>query len=406
MAAEGIETRHKGRCPATATDGRCNCRPSYRASAWVARDQKLVRRTFPTKAAAKAWRHDAMVARERGGLAPPAKRKLSEAAESWLEGAREGIVRNRSGDPYKPSAIRGYEKVLRLRVLPRFGDVRLSDLRRIDLQDLVDEMVAEGLSASTIDSSLNPVKAIYRHAITRNEISDGQNPTRNLETPAIRSKPKRIASPEEAGRLLDALRDADRAIWATALYAGLRRGEIRALRWEDVNLAEGLIHVERGWDDLEGPIELKSRAGRRRVPIAGVLRDHLVAHKLRSDRSSGLVFGRDGSTPFNPGKLTERADEDWKATGLTRLTLHACRHTFASYMIAAGVNAKALATYMGHATISITLDLYGHLMPGNEGEAAALLDRYLQDQSAARVRSLGVEGNTTDDDAKDAPTFR
>jgi len=68
--------------------------------------------------------------------------------------------------------------------------------------------------------------------------------------------------------VLDVLRESDRAIWATALYAGLRRGELRALRWEDVDLGGGLIRVERGWDDREGPIGLKSKAGRRRVPIA------------------------------------------------------------------------------------------------------------------------------------------
>jgi integrase len=393
--AEGIEIHHKGTCR-SGGGGHCNCRPSFRASVWSPREGKKVKKTFPSKAAAKAWRHDAMVARERGELATPAKRKLSEAAEAWLDGARAGTVHNRSGDPYKPSAIRSYEKALRLRVLPVFGNVKLSELRRIDLQDFVDGLVADGLSPSTIDSALNPVRAIYRYAIARNEISDGLNPTRNLETPAIRSKPKRIADPEEAERLLGALREDDRPVWATALYAGLRRGELRALRWGDVDLAEGLIRVERGWDDLEGAIELKSKAGRRRVPIAAVLRDFLIAYKLRSGRSEGLVFGQDGETPFNPGKLTERADDDWGDAGLERITLHACRHTFASYMIAAGVNAKALSTYMGHATIAITLDLYGHLMPGNESEAADLLDAYLEAQrrradDAARSSTLMPE---------------
>ena len=239
----GIETRHKRTCRSR-DDGRCNCNPSYRASAWSAREGKLVRRTFSTKAASQTWRHDAMVARDRGELALPAKQTLREAAEAWLDGARAGTVRNRSGDAYKPSAIRGYEKPLRLRVLPRFGDVRLSELRRIDLQDLVDELVAEGLAASTIDSTLNPLRAIYRYAITQGRLATG--PTRRATgTPAIRSKPKRIASPEEAERLLEALREGDRVTWATALYAGLRRGELRALRFENVDLAEGLIHVER-----------------------------------------------------------------------------------------------------------------------------------------------------------------
>jgi integrase len=72
-----------------------------------------------------------------------------------------------------------------------------------------------------------------------------------------------------------------------------------------------------------------------------------------------------------------RADRAWKDAELARLTLHEARHTFASLMIAAGVNSKALAVYMGHASATITLDRYGHLMPGNEEEAAGLLDGYL-----------------------------
>jgi len=75
---------------------------------------------------------------------------------------------------------------------------------------------------------------------------------------------------------------------------------------------------------------------------------------------------------------TRRAHEAWRERGLPPIGLHECRHTYASLMIAAGVNAKALATYMGHANISITLDRYGHLMPGNEAEAADLLDTYLE----------------------------
>ena len=81
--------------------------------------------------------------------------------------------------------------------------------------------------------------------------------------------------------------------------------------------------------------------------------------------------------------LQRRADEAWAEAGLERITPHACRHTFASLMIAAGVNAKALSTFMGHTNISITLDRYGHLMPGSEEEAAGLLDAYLD--GAARA---------------------
>jgi len=82
--------------------------------------------------------------------------------------------------------------------------------------------------------------------------------------------------------------------------------------------------------------------------------------------------------PFSASSIGERAHRLWDAAGLEPISMHECRHTFASLMIAAGVNAKALSTFMGHANISITLDRYGHLLPGAEDEAAGLMDAYLQ----------------------------
>src|SRR5208283_251625 len=91
----------------------------------------------------------------------------------------------------------------------------------------------------------------------------------------------------------------------------------------------------------------------------------------------GLVFGVSPISPFVITTVIYQADRAWEAAGLQRITMHECRHTFASLMIAAGVNAKALSSYMGHAGISITLDRYGHLMPGSESQAAGMLDSYL-----------------------------
>jgi integrase len=143
-----------------------------------------------------------------------------------------------------------------------------------------------------------------------------------------------------------------------------------------VDLAAGVIHVERGWDDREGEIEPKSRAGRRRVPIVPDLRELLIEHRLLTRRTEGLIFGRDAETPFTRA-VADRAKVAWKEADLEPIGLHECRHTFASMMIAAGVNAKALSTFMGHGSVAITFDLYGHLMPGSEAEAAELLDTYL-----------------------------
>jgi integrase len=78
----------------------------------------------------------------------------------------------------------------------------------------------------------------------------------------------------------------------------------------------------------------------RRVPIASMLREVLIAHRLRSGRASGLVFGRDGAVPFDDRAVKVRADEAWRAAGLVTIGLHECRHTFASLMIAAAVVAR------------------------------------------------------------------
>jgi integrase len=170
--------------------------------------------------------------------------------------------------------------------------------------------------------------------------------------------------------MIEALRGADRVLWATAFYSGMRRGELSALRREDVDLGTGVLHVRRGWDEREGEIAPKSRNGRRKIPVAAVLRDHLDQHLLEHDGER--VF----ESPWWIAKAAGRAEKVWTAAGLPVITLHDARHTFASFAIAAGMNAKTLCVIMGHANIATTFDKYGHLLPGGEDEAGARLDTY------------------------------
>jgi integrase len=380
----GIRVRHARSCPAAhSPEAHCKCSPSYEAAVYSKRENRKLRKTFATLADAKAWRADATGAVRRGTMRAPSTTTLREAAEAWLEGARDGSIRTRSGDPYKPSAIAAYDGALRLHLLDDLGAHRLSEIGRADVQDLADRLLAKGLDPSTIRNSLMPLRAIYRRALARGEVA--VNPTTGLELPAVRGSRDRIASPVEAAALLAALDDeSDRALWATALYGGLRRGELMALAWSDVDLAGGLIRVERSYDPRAREIIApKSRAGVRKVPIASALRGHLLAHRLRSGRADGLVFG-DGGTPFDDWQVRRRAVRTWKAAGLDPIGLHEARHTCASIFIAAGVNVKALSSYLGHASITITLDRYGHLMPGNEEQAAGLLDAYLASEASSR----------------------
>jgi integrase len=374
LVASGIRLRHGRLCPSRSGGG-CGCRPTYQANVWSAREGKRLFKTFASLAEAKAWRSEAQVALRNGTMRAGASATLREGAEAWLEGVRSGAIRNRSGHAYKPSAVRGYEAALVMRVLPELGGLRLSEVRRVDLQDFADRLCADGLDPSTVRNTLMPLRAIFRRSVARGDVA--VNPTSGLELPAMEGVRDRIASPTEAASLLAALPERDRAIWATAMYAGLRRGELLGLRWDDVDLRAGVIHVERSWDAKEGVVGPKSRAGRRTVPIPAALREYLVEHKLRLGRHVGLVFGTSYARPFTPSNVRKRANAAWARAGLERIGLHECRHTFASFMIAADVNAKALSAYMGHSSVTITLDRYGHLMPGNESEAADRLDAYL-----------------------------
>jgi integrase len=412
--AEGAEERKSiedelAGARVSAESVRCNCSPSWEAFVFLKREDRKVRKTFPTQAAAKTWRADALRAAGRGQLRAPTALTVRQAAGELIDGMRDGSIPTRSGSRYKPSAVRSYDEALRLRILPALGDRRLSDVTRADVQDIADRLTGEGLAASTVSNQLDPLRVIYRRAIRRDLVS--VDPTKGLELRKPDGRRDRIASPEEARELLDALHESDRAIWATALYAGLRLGELRALRWTDVDLEARVIRVERGWDAKEGEQAGKSAAARRTVPLIARLAPYVAAHKLATGRDGdALVFGATAELPFEPSTVNRRALAAWgyrsgrnpdpdgprtialkaREDALERIGLHECRHTFASLLIASGANVKAISTIMGHATIAITFDTYGHLLPGGEAEARDRLDSYLDRRDGGpHLRAVG-----------------
>jgi integrase len=211
------------------------------------------------------------------------------------------------------------------------------------------------------------------------------DPTDGLELPAIRGKRDRIEPFARARELIVALPEDQRAFWAVALFAGLRRGELRALRWEDIDFDRGVIDVHRGWDPVEGEITVKSTAGERAVPMADAVRRELAAHKLRTGRGVGdLVFGRTAQEAFYASTIRYQANKAWLAAGLEPLTPHEARHCAISYFIAAGLDWKQISTWAGHGDVRQTWNRYGHLVPGGEKEAAERLTRFLEGPTVAQ----------------------
>jgi hypothetical protein len=120
----GVRVRHARTCP-TKHDAaaRCRCKPAYEAWVFSAKDGKKLRKTFRNLAEAKGWRADASSAMRKGTLRSPSRVTVREAASDWLKGAVDGLIRTRSGDEYKPSALRSYKASLQQRVLPELGSV-------------------------------------------------------------------------------------------------------------------------------------------------------------------------------------------------------------------------------------------------------------------------------------------
>lgn len=340
-------------------------------------------KTFTGKGAlqaARSFRSAQEAAVNRGELQDlQGKATVAQAAWCYLEAVVDGRLTNDRGEPYKPSVLRQYETVLRLRVLPKWGSRQLTSIRPGELQGWIDDMRADGLAPATISNTLNPLAVIYRTAIRREFATI--DPTKGLQLPRGATARDRIATPEEAAKLVAALPDPhDRALWATALYAGLRRGELMGLRWADVDFEARLIHVSRAYDDRAKQfIEPKTRNAKRSALMPAALLALLMAIRPVPADGWALVFPsiRDAGAPFNDGIMRKRARKAWAEAGLEAIGFHECRHTCASWMIYAELNIKEVSTRLGHASVQITLDRYGHLLPGGELEALGLLDDFL-----------------------------
>jgi integrase len=396
-----IDTVHQRQCPSKPkrSTARCRCTPSYRVQLRDPQTHEPVRKTFRVRAEAITWRDDMKVALRDGRVRPATKTTVAHAADELVAGMADGTILDRTGKPYKPSTRRSYQQAIDVYLKPdRLAVLTLSDTRRRDVQDYIDRLRKLGLSPSTIANKLDPIRVIFRRALRRDEIA--VDPTVELELPAVRGRRERVASRTEAAGLIETLPEAERALWATATYAGLRRGELRALRWTDVDLAAepALIHVRRTWDDAEGEVDVKTDAGFRTVPLTGRVRTLVVEHGLTTRRGGDdLVFGRTAQDPFTPTTVRSRALVAWgwhrvpnpepkgarmiwtkaRPDALDPLTPHEARHCAASYLIEAGLNDLELTATIGHSDVRTTKNIYGHLFPDSGATIAAKLDAYL-----------------------------
>ncbi len=213
-------------------------------------------------------------------------------------------------------------------------------------------------------------------------MADGTDPPKPVH------KQPRPLTEEEVGQLLEAVKD-DRlyALWAMAIVTGMRRGELLALRWEDVDLDKGVVTVNRSLQYLESQHlvfqDLKTQKSRRQIPIpqsvVAVLRQHKVRQleerlKLGHWEAGSLVFTNTMGRPIIPTELSKYFKRLVRKANLPDIRFHDLRHTTATLLLRKGVHPKVVQERLGHATINITLDIYSHVMPDLQREATEKLE--------------------------------
>ncbi len=329
----GVYVRHQKACPtATQDDARCRCAPSFRGRRWDAMAGSMAwSPTFSGRAEVFSW----LVANDKGQSAVQqvleAGPTFSALAAEWLDGVRTGSIGRRRGKRsvgYSDTTLEGYMRSLRYVLEPEFGPRPAARIEPREWQIWVDRLSREGLSRSRIANHVAVVRAIYGWAARPTRRLVEVNPLLGIELPPSDEKPReRVADAEEAAALLAALEPADRVPYALAFYAGLRRAEIRRLEWPDVQLDGYRLIVRKA----------KSEAGTgRRPPIAEPLRPILLSEFMRQGRRE---VGAVSAKSVMSGKIAERARERWTTAGLEPITLHECRHTYASFLDGCGVHA-------------------------------------------------------------------
>ena len=314
------------------------------------------------------------------GKAPvPEREKLGDFLGRWLEdNARHSVC--------AATHLR-YERMLRLHIIPEIGHLKLARLTADDLDALYSRLLDGGLSPPTVRLAHAIVHRALSHALRRGSVA--ANVAAVATVPTAPRREFRALTPEEAGRLLKAaMSDRFYALYSLALTCGLRQAELLGLRWADLDLAGAVLHVRQQVYRLKGEWVIttpKTAAGRRTVSLSGMAVEALHERRLAQNKERlraqtweelDLVFSTTTGTPTEKGNLLRRSFQPLLArAGLRPMRFHDLRHTAASLLLAEGVNVKVIQEMLGHSSISLTLDVYGHTLPSMQADAAATMGR-------------------------------
>jgi integrase len=276
---------------------------------------------------------------------------FNEFSDLWLRDYAEISV--------KPSTLSSYRDIIKRLLKVAFGNYNLSDITTGNLQTFIADR-KKTVSAKTVCNEIVVIKEMFKHAYRWGYLKN--NPAEYIERPKITKPEIEILKPEEVDKFLSKTDDHYRIAFFTDVFTGLRAGELWGLKWIDIDWNSKQIHVRRSlWKgQFQTP---KSKYSIRKVDMPDSLIQELKRWKLACPVNEyDVVF------PSPEGKLSQHDNvvkryfnRALREAGLRQVSFHSLRHTNASMRIASGQNIKYIQTQLGHASINITLDIYGHL---------------------------------------------
>jgi integrase len=278
----------------------------------------------------------------------------------------------------KLSTQHGYQVMLRNHVLPYFGDGRLCDIAKQDVQQFVTEKFRQKLAWQTVRNAWIVLSTVLDSAVEYEYLT--VNSARGVKFPqqAPRPEPK-VLTASDLKRLLAQLEEPYRTMVALSALTGVRIGELLALRWRAVDLRAGTLRIAESV--FLGEFQLpKSEKSVRTIPIGPVAREIVEEHYRHSARRSpeDLVFPRAGDKPYRVSNLLEQVLQPAAiAAGLGHVTWHQLRHVHATVLHDLGVPVKIAQKQLGHATVETTLNIYTHAIPETHRRAVEDLERVL-----------------------------
>ncbi len=345
----------------------------------------LKRRTVygKTQAEVRAKFRDA---RERIESGAPVK-DASMTVAAWLE---EWITKSLAASDRKQATKDLYATLARTHLVPTVGTIPLGRLRPSDVEALVVTKRDAGLSASTVRTIYTVLRAALDIASRDGLIRS--NPAPAVRRPGVEHKEAPHLTAEQAQALLEAIQgDRLETLFRLMLATGLRRGEALALHWADVDLAAGQVRVRWTLTRTSRGLQLgepKTVKSRRTVPLPRSTIETLRAHRTRQAEERlaaaeawhehGLVFTTEIGTPLEPRNVLRRFELLAQRAGLKGVHLHTLRHSAASFLLAAGTHTKVVQEHLGHSSYAITADIYSHVTPTLQREAADRLDQALR----------------------------